>query len=184
MNQKDLQEIEGTITQAIERALLPDGRYNYYQATENLLEIYMTLKKIVEDFDEYAEDLQKRKSKSITAGSAQSGYRKTQEEIEDERMAEKMRSFGETKNTLALLDYVLNRFRSKRQFVVIERYYFNLGEDGQEREAERKSLAEIAEDLGLNEKTVRRWRSKMVKDISIIIFGLPAAASVNRVKNH
>lgn len=180
MNKKDREELEQIITLAVERVALPDGRYSYYRATESILENYMTLKRVVADFDQYAADLSSQRSKSITSGSTQGGYRKSQDEMDEERLTERLKSFDKTANQLFLVDKVLDQFRTKKQFAIIERYYFNLDEDGNERGEERKSMAEIAQELGINEKTARRWRSRMVKDIAIVMFGASAAVSLTK----
>ena len=63
-------------------------------------------------------------------------------------------------------------------------YYFNQEADGTQRPdgAERYTFSEIAavlEEMGLlkEEKTARRWRSKIINDMAVCMFGMPAAVS-------
>ena len=169
MNQKDRRELEEIISLAIERAALPDGRFNYYKATETVLYNYPELCAIVGSFEDYAEDLQKQKSKSITSGAA-NGYYRDQEDIQDERAAARFTSFERTRNELFVIDTILDRFRDREAFKVIEMYYF--AGEGQ------MTFGDIAEVLGKSEKTVRSWRTKLVKDIGVLLFGVKAAPSI------
>lgn len=177
MNKKDREELEQIITLAIERAVLPDGKYNYYRATESLLENYVSLKQIASEFETYAEGIDVQKSKDIVSSQG-SGYHKDRQEIKEEKRAAKLESFEKTQEQLRLIDAALDKLRGRERFKVIELYYFGIGIDGSIM-LEKPTFAEIAEILGRDEKTIRRWRSKAVKDIAVLLFGIPAALSVN-----
>lgn len=178
MNKKDREELEQIITLAIERAVMPDGRFNYYQATENVLYSYPRLRRIVSDFDAYM--MTQDKSKSITSGQGSGSY-KAPEDVREEAMIQRLESFDRTKKELYIIDTILNQFRNDESFKVIEMYYFGLDENGAERGGEQMTFGEIATALSRTEKTVRSWRTKIVKSIAVLLFGAKAAPTLNRL---
>ena len=179
MNKKDREELEKIIECAVSAAVTPVGNFNYYQATETVLYSYPNLCRIVNDFDAYT--LMSQKSKSITSGASGASY-KDQEDIMAERLADRLESFERTKRELFVIDTILNRFRGRESFKVIEMYYFGLNADGIERDNDDAiTFQDIAAALGRSEKTVRTWRTKIVKNIAVLLFGIKAAPSVNRL---
>jgi len=56
-------------------------------------------------------------------------------------------------------------------------YYFGQDADGKPRKQEDKRVTfeTIAVELGVEEKTARRWRSDIVNDMAVAIFGKCAA---------
>ena len=99
-----------------------------------------------------------------------------------ERLADRLESFERTKRELFVIDTILDRFRGRESFKVIEMYYFGLDADGIERDNDDTiTFQDIAAALGRSEKTVRTWRTKIVKNIAVLLFGIKAAPSVNRL---
>ena len=94
--------------------------------------------------------------------------------------AQRAEMYRQTCAQFAQLDRVVQAFAGKKGFEVIRMYYFNETQMGAQRaeDAPRYTFAEIAFELGRDEKTVRRWRTDMVGDMAICLFGIPAAAAV------
>ena len=179
MNKKDREELGQIVEIAFKRAMLPEGNFNYYQATENVLYTYPKLCEIVKDFEAYI--FMPEKSKSITSGASNGFYRDGQD-IKDEKIAERMESFERTKRELYFIDTILDRFRGRESFKVIEMYYFGLDAEGNEQDSDDPiTFQDIAITLGRSEKTVRAWRTKIIKNIAVLLFGFMAAPSINRL---
>lgn len=158
--------------------------FDYYSATEKILYNYPKLVEIVSDEAKYTTTVHQEKSKSITHFSPNVSY-KDPEEAEEEHELERQRSFYKTKGQLDSIKVVLSHFESDPRYPVIEMYYFNYDSSGKPRKKDSKRLSfpEIAEKLTKpdgnhpDEKTVRRWRSQLVSDISFAFFGVAAALS-------
>ena len=76
----------------------------------------------------------------------------------------------------------ISLFEGHKEFVVIQLYYFGEDINGNPREGGTATWEEIAEELSdagiLKEiKTARRWRNKIVNDMAVCVFGIPAAVS-------
>lgn len=143
-----------------------------YKNTETLLYNYKILKEHVEDETGYFGMLDKKKSGSIIS------YSKNKVSYsEDEALNSREKSFDRSKNDLERLEKALSKVKNKKEYKVIEMRYFTKKPNG-----ETYNFEEIAEILSkdssypdsLSEKTVRRWRSSLVKEISIYLFGSDA----------
>lgn len=143
-----------------------------YKNTEQLLYNYKILKEHVEDEDGYFAMIYKNKSGSIISYSKNKvAYN------EEEVISSRARSFDRSKNDLERLEKAIAKVNQKKEFKVIELKYFQKKLTG-----DTYNFEEIAELLSqidgypnsLSEKTVRRWRSSLVKEISIHLFGSDA----------
>ena len=108
--------------------------------------------------------------------------RKTEAEIIEEMREEKQKQFKETKSGFDSLTRAISLFEGHKEFVVIRLYYFGEDINGNPREGGTATWEEIAEELSdagiLKEiKTARRWRNKIVNDMAVCVFGIPAAVS-------
>ena len=108
--------------------------------------------------------------------------RKTEAEIVEEMREEKQKQFKETKSGFDSLTRAISLFEGHKEFVVIRLYYFGEDINGNPREGGTATWEEIAEELSdagiLKEiKTARRWRNKIVNDMAVCVFGIPAAVS-------
>ena len=143
-----------------------------YKNTEMLLYNYKVLKEHVEDEVGYYEMMEKRASGSIIRYSKSKALSN-----EDEMMKLREESYYRSKNDLLRLDKALKKVINKKGYKVIELRYFEKKDNG-----DTYTFDEIAEILSqsgeysetLSEKTVRRWRSSLVKEISIYLFGSDA----------
>lgn len=166
--------------------------FDYYKATESVLYNYPKLAEIVSDEAKYTTTIHQEKSKSITHFSPNASYRDP-EDAEEEHELERQRSYYKTKGQLDAIKAILNHFEDDPRYPIIEMYYFNYDIHGKPRKSgsKRLSFPEIAEKITKpdgshpDEKTVRKWRSQLVADISFAFFGVAAALSnsLTRVKN-
>ena len=80
--------------------------------------------------------------------------------------------------------YAIAPFKDKPEFLVIRMYYFNEDANGNSRgDAKPYTFAEIAEELAAigierSEKMLRIWRTKLVQDMTVMMFGTDGALSV------
>ena len=96
--------------------------------------------------------------------------------------AAREKQFKETKSGFDSLTRAISLFEGHKEFVVIRLYYFGEDINGNPREGGTATWEEIAEELSdagiLKEiKTARRWRNKIVNDMAVCVFGIPAAVS-------
>ena len=89
------------------------------------------------------------------------------------------------------LDAVVKLFEKRKEFIVIRMYYFNENEFGEDRGLDTKpyTFAEITDALynvGIerSEKAIRRWRSKLVQDMTVMMFGVEGALSIESRENN
>ena len=160
------------------------GYVNYFKAMETLLYNYRKLAALVADEEAYCEVEYHAGRKTFSTTPQAKGFiqSKTEAEIVEEMREEKQRQFKETKSAFAALTRAISLFEGQKEFVVIRLYY--LGEDlgGNPRRGGTATWEEITEELSdegiLKEiKTARRWRNKIVNDMAVCVFGIPAAVS-------
>lgn len=143
-----------------------------YKSTETLLYNYKILKEHVTDEAGYFGMLDKKKSGSIIS------YSKNKVTYsDDEALCSRAKSYDRSRNDLERLEKALSKVSTKKEYKVIELRYFCKKTNGDTYNFEE--IAEILSHLAgysenLSEKTVRRWRSIIVKEIAIHLFGTDA----------
>lgn len=159
------------------------NRTSYYRVTERLLRNYKTLKALVESPDDYGY-MPPHRSSSISAAPPSGGVRDPQEALEEAIQARE-ESFSRTKAQFEVFNAVVEKYVDKPEFIVIRMYYFNEDAYGHDRPTGSKpySFEEIAEALeakGIkrSEKALRSWRTKLVQDMTTVLFGIDGAISV------
>lgn len=81
-------------------------------------------------------------------------------------------------------EYALAPFRGRDDFIIIRMYYFNEDENGKPRgDGKPYTFPEISEALkgvGIEwaEKAIRRRRTKLVKEMTVMMFGVDGALSI------
>lgn len=84
------------------------------------------------------------------------------------------------------LAQVVKAYAARREYPVIQMRYFGRGLDGEQLPAgkyytwEQITDAMDARDLLHDERTARRWRSQIVSDMAVCIFGAPAALQLSK----
>lgn len=157
---------------------------NYFASTELLLKNYKALKALVENEEEYLKIELREHSKDIGNGMPRGGGIKDRDAVLEEIEQKKRLDYARTKARFREIERVVELFRHRRQFVVIQMYYF--GETPEGKEAEQaytwETIAqELAErDILRGEKTARRWKNEIIKDMAVCLFGTRAAVNVSK----
>lgn len=151
-----------------------------FQKTEKALYSFTTLKEYVEDEEDYLAVIPRGKSCSVIR------YSKNRAEKPDENilLEARMASYQRSKNEVERIEKALEKIKDKKGYEVIELRYLQRKtkiENGKKIE-EIYTFEEIADILSrkqgynenLNEKTVRIYKNKLVKDVAISLFGLDA----------
>lgn len=143
-----------------------------FKNAEKLLYNYNSLKEHVADENEYFDMMYKNSSKSIVR------YSKSKVYISDDEMLKSREgSYLRSKGDLQRIEKAVKKVKDKKEFNVIQLRYFSKKHNGDTYTFEE--IAEILSNSGdysdtLNEKTVRRWRSSIVQEIAISLFGSDA----------
>lgn len=157
---------------------------NLYRVMERLLRSYKALQKIVCNPDEYG-FLPPARSKSITVAPPSGGGLRDYDEALEDILKARHTSFERTVARYDEIDNVVRLYEDRPEFIVIRMYYFGEDADGNERPAESKyySFEEISEALNArgiqrSEKTLRKWRTALVQEMTVTLFGIDGALSV------
>jgi RNA polymerase sigma factor (sigma-70 family) len=135
-----------------------------FKNTEKLLYNYNALKEHVSDEAGYMCMIGKKTSGSIVR------YSKSKALTNDDEMIKlRLESYDRSKNDLDRLEKALAKVKGKKEYRVIEIRYLKKKESG-----ETYTFEEIADLLNVDEKTVRRWKNNIIKEISIYLFGSDA----------
>lgn len=148
---------------------------NYFKIMEKLLYSYPALKRIVSDKAAYTKvELQGRSG--VVRFNPNAAW-KSQEDRLEELERDKEAEFDTTLKDFRRLDRVVQQFREHKEFVVVRMYYFNESADGTPKEADAPEATweDLSIELEKDIKTLRRWRSKIVNDMAICLFGIDAA---------
>lgn len=158
---------------------------NHYRAMENLLFAYPRRVRIMEHPEEF-QFFKVERSKDISiAPPPGTGVVDKIESAEMYTEARKQQYQYEMR-LLCETEYAIAPFRHLPEFVVIRMYYFNENFDGSYRGIQEKrfTFEEIAEELersaGIQRSvaTIRKWRSQLVRDMTVMMFGADGALSV------
>ena len=159
------------------------NRTNYYRVTERLLRNYKTLKRLVESPDDYGY-IPPQRSSSISAAPPSGGVRDPQDAM-DAAIQAREESFSRTKAQFEIVHAVVEKFVDRPEFIVIRMHYFGEDAYGNDRTADAKpySWEEMAEELDAagtkrTVKTLRSWRTKLVQDMTVLLFGIDGAVSI------
>lgn len=157
---------------------------NLYRAMERLLRSYPRLKRLVEDADGYGY-LPTERSKSITFAPPPGSGMRDRTELTEEHIAERMASYERTKERFEEIDAVVRQFQDKPEFIVIRMYYFGEDANGNPRgdDAKPYTFEGISEELSYSgmersERTLRTWRTHLVQDMTVLLFGAEGAVSI------
>lgn len=156
---------------------------NLYRTTERMLRNYKTYQRLVEDIESYGfEPVEKSHSVSVAPPPGSSVMDKV--DLYDEYVAARKASWARTKARYDEIDAVVRQFEGEQEFIVIRMYYFNEDAYGNDRgDAKPYTFDEISEELaavGIDKSTrsLRVWRTKLVQDMTVLLFGVDGAVSV------
>ena len=174
----------GALAAAAEIRRTGSGGVNYFKAMESLLWNYKRLQRLVEQPDTYMDVFVQHRSKSIVVMGGQGGSGAPSVQTDDDLLEALKESRRTTyRGTCARLQEVaavVALFREEPEWPVVGMYYMNEDRHGFDRDPvmdPRWTWETIALELEISEKTARRWRSKIVRNMSVVLFGIPAAVS-------
>lgn len=174
----------GALAAAAEIRRTGSGGVNYFKAMESLLWNYKRLQRLVEQPDTYMDVFVQHRSKSIVVMGGQGGSGAPSVQTDDDLLEALKESRRTTyRGTCARLQEVaavVALFREEPEWPVVGMYYMNEDRYGFDRDPvmdPRWTWETIALELEISEKTARRWRSKIVRNMSVVLFGIPAAVS-------
>jgi len=160
---------------------------DHYRSVERLLYNYKRLETLVKNEREYLSVEHHEKSKSVVVHMAGGGKYRTKENVVEELARERLLNYEKTAARFREVEKVIDIFRNRKEFIVIRMYYFNETADGCERAAEAPQYTweeiafELSEfDILRDEKTARRWRTNLINDIAVTMFGTAAAVSLSK----
>ena len=191
MSQQKKKSVEQLITDAVNAAvsaviaaLRRILSINHYRAMERLLRNYPISKKRVEDMENYG-FYPVGHSSSITVAPPPGASMRDPLDVTEEIIAERKKSYARTDAQFWELDTVVRQFIDKPEFIVIRMYYFNEDAYGNDRGPDSRlyTFEEISEELAAvgiqrSEKTLRGWRTRLVQDMTVVLFGIDGAVSV------
>lgn len=162
-----------------------NGYVNYFKAMETLLYNFKKLAALVADEEAYCEVEYHAGRHTFSAMPKAQGYaeKRTEAEIVEEMREEKKKQHAETKNGFDKLARVIDLYRDRKEFTVIRMYYLNEDSEGNSRADSKpytwEDIAFELEEAGVLKgvKTACRWRNKIVNDMAVCVFGIPAAVS-------
>lgn len=157
---------------------------NLYRAMERLLRSYPKLRKLAMNPEDYG-FIPPERSKSITIAPPPGGGAQDHEEMIADAISDRIASYERTKARFDELNAVISQFEDRPEFTVIRMYYWNEDCIGNERPDDAKpyTFEDIAIELSeygepRSEKTLRSWRTKLVQEMVVLLFGIDGAISV------
>ena len=151
-----------------------------FRDTEKILYSYQTLKEYISDEKEYMEVAFHKSSNSFVRYSKNDHGATDEDMIMESRLA----SYERSKHDLERVEKALNKIKDWKGYEVIELRYFQRKKhiEGKKIVEELYSFEEIAEILAmrdnynstLSERTVRRYKNKLVREVAILLFGSDA----------
>lgn len=183
---KDVKEVIDAAARAAAEAVLEGQRCtystNYYRAMESLLSNYPTLKALVDDETQYMAcvRLPATHSKDIVLMRPSGGDPRDADEVMDDLWRARQNAYLQTRTRFDGIDRVVKQFEDRPGFVVVRMYYFGEDEHGKLRgpDEPRYTWDEIAMAIGRSERTARAWRTEIVQDMAVCMFGSVAAISI------
>jgi len=162
---------------------------NHYRAMEDLLRAYKKTK-LWEDHPEEYGWFPTGKSHDISVAPPPGLGLRDKVEMNELFVQSKEASFIRSMARFYDLNAVIKLFENRREFVVIRMYYFGEDENGEDRgpDAKRYTWEEIAdalERIGISRSVsvLRGWRSKLVREMTVQMFGVEGAISIESRDN-
>lgn len=157
---------------------------NHYRAMEDLLRSYKNVKLWEEHPEEYG-FFPVEKSHSVSIAPPPGSGIRDSVEVNELFVQSRQLSFVRSMTRFTDLEAVIKLFEARPEFIIIRMYYFGEDAHGQPRGADAKpyTFAEISEALkgiGINlaEKAIRRRRTKLVQEMTVMMFGTDGALSI------
>ena len=157
---------------------------NHYRAMEDLLRAYPRRVRLMEHPEEF-EFFPVGRSKDISIAPPSGSGVIDKIEVAEMFVDARKRAFEQEMFKLYETEYAIAPFVDRPEFVVIRMFYFNEDVNGNYRDndAQRLTWEEIAgelESIGIHrsETVIRRWRSALVREMTVMMFGAEGALSI------
>ena len=139
---------------------------SYFKDTEKLLYAYPALKiqeqEIARDIEDLEQEIYSGRSKDIVR-MPNGGVKQDKKDIQEERIDGRRSSLQRTKREIIRIERALEQIKNDEGYELISLKYF-LG----------KANEEIVKSLNISERTVGRWRNRLINKLKIILFGADA----------
>ncbi len=180
---EEVRELINEVARATATAAYMDhdgGTINYFRAMEMLLFNYKKLAMLVVDYDLYIAghtSARPQRSKSVIMRTPDGNP----PDASDTEEIELQRNYSKTRTRFEELDRVVKLFKDRKEFNVVRMYYFNEDAEGNDRGGAEawtwEGIADALSSMGMvrDAKSARRWRSRIVNDMAVCMFGKPAA---------
>lgn len=162
---------------------------NHYRAMERLLRAYKNMKRMEANPEEYG-FFPTGKSHDISVAPPPGLGLRDKVEINELFVQSKENSFVRSMTRFAELDAVVRLFEKRPEFIIIRMYYFGEDVNGEDRGIEAKpyTFAEISEELSYigidwSERACRYRRANLVRDMTVQLFGIDGALSIESREN-
>ncbi len=157
---------------------------NFYRTTERLLRSYKKYKAWEDDPESYG-FFPMAKSKDISVAPPPGSGVRDRVEIYEEFVNARKASFQRTMARYYDIKAVVEKFQNRPEFIVIRMYYFGEDANGNDRgdDAKKYTWEEIADELAAtgtyrSVTTLRSWRSNLVQEMTVLLFGIDGALSI------
>lgn len=161
---------------------------NHYRAMEHLLRAYKKFK-MWEDHPEDYGFFPVEKSHDISVAPPPGMGVRDKVEVGELFVQSKEMSFVRSMSRFGELDAVVRSFEDSEDFIIIRMYYFNEDEHGMDRgDLKPYTFPEIAVALqrigiDLSERACRYRRTKLVREMTVLQFGVDGALSIESREN-
>ena len=159
-------------------------KVNHYHAMENLLREYKKHRWTLEHTEEF-DFFPRGKSKDISVAPPPGSGMVDKIDLTEAFVRGKTKAFEAQVVSWYMADMVIRQFENREEFIVIRMYYFNEDSNGVDRgeDAKRYTWEEIADELsqkGVDRSitTLRMWRSNLLREMTVLLFGVDGALSI------
>lgn len=175
---------ETTAALKAEEPAAPAPERDYFKIMEKLLYSYPTLKRIVSDKAAYTSVELRERSKSLVQFRPNTQW-KSRDDIIDEMERDKEAEYDKTLKDFRRIERVIQEFKDRKEFAVVRLYYFKENIDGTPRAEGEQEITweDVSFALEREIKTLRRWRSNIVNDMALCLFGIDAAIQAGTLHN-
>ncbi|WP_195376914.1 hypothetical protein [Anaerotruncus rubiinfantis] len=175
---------ETTAALKAEEPAAPAPERDYFKIMEKLLYSYPTLKRIVSDKAAYTSVELRERSKSLVQFRPNTQW-KSRDDIIDEMERDKEAEYDKTLKDFRRIERVIQEFKDRKEFAVVRLYYFKENIDGTPKAEGEQEITweDVSFALEREIKTLRRWRSNIVNDMALCLFGIDAAIQAGTLHN-
>lgn len=183
--------IEKAVESGVKRAMQLQHQkecINHYAATERLLRQYKAYRENIEHPENF-EFFPKGKSKSISIAPPPGSGMVDKVDLMESYVEARKKAYEATLVSWYMVFDAVKVFEQREEFIVIRMYYFGEDAFGNDKFSDKQiTFEEIADELAeigmvKSVRTLRSWRTKLVQEMAVFIFGIDAAISISNHKH-